>query len=117
MTTAIKAADNSTRLPVLLLVTTFIHPNQTTYHLVRIRVQADNLGRIPEAVVVEYVKPEPGEEECIMQDEYRKATVLCRTTGLDIFACGCEQPPWRLMPKLGELTFLEPIWTFWGRLF
>jgi hypothetical protein len=30
--TAIKEADNSTRLPVFLLVTTtFIHPNQTTY--------------------------------------------------------------------------------------
>jgi hypothetical protein len=31
MTTAIKAADNSTRLPVLLLVTTSTHSNQTTY--------------------------------------------------------------------------------------
>jgi hypothetical protein len=47
-----------------------------------------------------------------MQDGYRKATVLCRTTGLNIFASGCEQPSWLLMPKLGELTFLEPIWTF-----
>jgi hypothetical protein len=33
MTTAIKAADNSTRLPVLLLVTTLTHSNQTIYHL------------------------------------------------------------------------------------